>query len=51
MKAILRTWNLATATFFDKMVDISENHDFSKGPYQDTIPFSVASNQEIIPID
>jgi len=50
MKAILRTYNKETLVS-DKIVDISDDHDFSNGPYVDTVPFSVGSNQTIIPIE
>ena len=33
------------------IVEILPGHDFSAGPYQDTIPFSVGSNQTIQPVE
>jgi len=50
MKAILRT-HLNETRFVDKIVDIDDNHDFAGGPYQDTVPFAVGSNQEILPLE
>lgn len=50
MKAILRTYHSETS-FTHKLVEIDENHDFANGPYQDTVPFSVGSNQSILPIE
>lgn len=47
--AILRTYY--KEKYHDTAVMIDEDHDFSGGPYQDTIPFPVGSNQEIVPID
>ena len=51
IKAILRTWDFRTATYTDKIVEIRENHVFTNGPYEDTVPFAVGSNQEILPLD
>jgi hypothetical protein len=51
MEAILRAYNMKTGGFEDKIVEISDNHDFSEGPYVDTVPFVVGSNQTIIPLD
>lgn len=50
MKAILRT-HFSETKLVDKIVDIDDKHNFVGGPYQDTVPFSVGSNQEIIPLD
>lgn len=50
MKAILRTYN-KEAIDHDKLVDIDDAHDFAQGPYQDTVGFSVGSNQSILPWD
>jgi hypothetical protein len=33
----------------DEIVEISAEHDFTKGPYQDTVGFAVGSNQTIFP--
>jgi hypothetical protein len=50
MKAILRTYhNEHSAT--DRVVEIDDNHEFYNGPYQDTVPFAVGSNQAILPIE
>ncbi len=47
MKAILRTYhNEHSAT--DRVVEIDDDHDFSNGPYQDSVPFAVGSNQTIL---
>ena len=48
MKAILRSWDTRESTYEDAIVEISDAHTFSDGPYVDTIPFSVGSNQEIL---
>ncbi|MBV6513914.1 MAG: hypothetical protein FMNOHCHN_03496 [Ignavibacteriaceae bacterium] len=50
MKAILRTYD-KDSHISDKIVEISDNHDFLDGPYADTVPFSVGSNQSILPLD
>lgn len=50
MKAILVTYNKDVSCETAE-VEIDVKHDFSKGPYQDTVPFSVGSNQNVIPID
>ena len=50
MKAILRT-HFSETRFVDKIVDIDDNHDFAGGPYQDTVPFAVGSNQEILQLE
>jgi len=31
----------------ERECEISSEHDFSKGPYQDTVGFAVGSNQDI----
>jgi hypothetical protein len=50
MKATLRTYhNEHYAT--DRAVEIDDNHDFSNGPYQDSVPFAVGSNQAILPLE
>lgn len=51
MKAILRTWDGPKATFEDRIVTVDNRHDFLNGPYADTVPFAVGSNQEILPIE
>jgi hypothetical protein len=33
------------------VVEIDDNHEFYNGPYQDTVPFAVGSNQAILPIE
>lgn len=50
MKAILRTYQ-QDEHVSDKVVEIDDSHNFNDGPYVDTIPFSVGSNQEIVPLD
>ena len=50
MTAILRTYQSET-TFTEELVEISDDHIFAYGPYQDTVPFSVGSNQEILPFE
>lgn len=49
MKALLITYGKEEVIQVDE-VEIDPKHDFSNGPHQDTIPFSVASNQDIVPI-
>lgn len=49
MKAILRTWIRETPA--DMVVEIDDTHDFALGPYQDSVPFAVGSNQEILQIE
>jgi hypothetical protein len=34
-----------------RRVLIAEDHDWAGGPYADTVPFSVGSNQYLIPDD
>jgi hypothetical protein len=51
IKATLRTWNNGDRSFTDSVVLIDRTHDFASGPYQDTVPFAVGSNQEVLPID
>ena len=34
-----------------RRVLISEDHDWAGGPYADTVPFAVGSNQYLIPDD
>jgi hypothetical protein len=48
MKAILRTYDHRDASYTDRVVEIDDNHDFSNGPYQDSVPFAVGSNQTIL---
>jgi hypothetical protein len=50
MKAILRTYHNET-NHTDEVVDIHDDHDFGGGPYQDTVPFAVGSNQSILAIE
>ena len=49
MKALLVTYDKEKIVETCE-VEISDLHDFSSGPYADTIPFSVGSNQNIIEI-
>lgn len=51
MKAILRTYTDKDGDFFDKIVEIDESHDFLNGPYADTVPFAVGSNQTILSLN
>ena len=46
MIAILRTHSRDGAS--DSLVEIADTHVFSDGPYTDTVPFAVGSNQEIL---
>lgn len=46
--ARLRTHH-AEGAHTDQLVSISADHDYSKGPHQDTVGFAVGSNQEILP--
>jgi hypothetical protein len=48
MKAILVTYD-GQSIESRQLVEISDNHDWSGGPYQDTVPFSVGSNQQLVP--
>ena len=50
MKAILRTYH-NELSFTDRVVEIDDDHDFGDGPYQDTVPFAVGSNQTILDLD
>ena len=50
MKAILRSY-LSEDQIIDKVVEIDDDHDFNDGPYVDTIPFAVGSQQNILPLD
>lgn len=50
MKAILRTWHREGEST-DQLVEIDDDHDWAGGPYQDTVHFSVGSNQEILELE
>jgi len=50
LEAILRTY-VSEGFYFDEIVLIDATHDFIGGPYQDTIPFAVGSNQEVLPVE
>jgi hypothetical protein len=50
MTAILRTY-ISENVFTEEMVEINDDHIFAYGPYQDTVPFSVGSNQSILPFE
>jgi len=50
MKAILRTFH-SELRFIDVLCEIADDHDWAQGPYQDTVPFSVGSNQTLFPVD
>lgn len=49
--AIWRRHNIRTGERFDMRVAISAEHDWSKGPYGNTVPFAVGSNEEILPVE
>jgi hypothetical protein len=48
MIAILRTY-LNETIISEELVEVDDDHIFAYGPYQSTVPFSVGSNQAIIP--
>jgi len=50
MKAVLVTYR-GEETAFKDVVEIDDNHNFADGPYVDTIPFAVGSNQSIQPME
>jgi len=50
MTAILRTY-ISESVFTEEMVQVDDDHIFAYGPYQDTVPFSVGSNQSILPFE
>jgi hypothetical protein len=50
MKAILRTYH-SEQKYTDQLVKIDDNHDWARGPYQDTAPFTVGSNQTILELE
>lgn len=50
MTAILRTY-LNERVICEEKVEIDDDHIFAYGPYQDTVPFSIGSNQSILPYD
>jgi hypothetical protein len=50
MTAVLRTYQ-GEDKIADKLVEISDDHNFADGPYGDTVPFAVGSNQAILPED
>lgn len=47
--AVLRTYQ-SNGGQTDQLCEVSADHDFSKGPYQDTVGFVVGSNQTIFPV-
>ena len=49
MKAILRTYQSET-DYSDRLVDVRDKSAFAD-PYGDAVPFSVGSNQKVIPCD
>jgi hypothetical protein len=52
MKALLITYNITTGDLDEsRLVDIDDDHNFANGPYQDSVPFSVGSNQTIVEIE
>jgi hypothetical protein len=50
MKAILKT-NVGESVTFEEIVEIHDDHIFCYGPHQETVPFVVGSNQEILPFE
>jgi len=50
MKAVLVTYN-GEMKESRVIVEISDDHNFADGPYADTVPFSVGSNQSIQPLE
>jgi hypothetical protein len=50
MKALLVTYNNEKLSEC-RLVDVADDHDFAGGPYQDSVPLAVGSNQAIIPAD
>jgi hypothetical protein len=48
-KAVLRTYLNNRGDFRDELVRVLRGHRFSDGPYVDTVPFAVGSNQAILP--
>lgn len=50
MTAILRTY-LNEKVIYEEKVEIDDDHIFAYGPHQDTVPFVVASNQDLIPFE
>ena len=50
MKAILISYDHERIIQVE-VVEISPDHAFSNGPYVDTVPFSVGSNQSIVEYD
>lgn len=50
MKAILKT-KAGEGIFFEEIVEIHDDHIFCYGPHQDTVPFKVNQNQEILPFE
>lgn len=52
MKAWLVTYNLQTQCLQERrLVEVADDHNFADGPYVDTVPFSVGSNQTVVPED
>ena len=49
--ALWRNYNESTGKILDRRVAISAAHVFSSGPYGDTVPFAVGSNEAILSID
>jgi hypothetical protein len=50
MKALLITYDQESLVE-SRLVDIHDDHNFADGPYQDSVPFSVGSNQTIVEIE
>ena len=50
MRAILRTYGCYFG-FDDSIVNIRDDHKFEEGPYVDTVPFPVGSNQSILSLE
>lgn len=50
MRAILITYEKEAVAGL-RLVIIADDHDWSKGPYADTVGFSLGSNQSLIPLE
>ncbi len=49
MKAFLRTYT-AEDRWTQRLVDVDDAHVFANGPYVETVPFAVGSNQAVLPV-
>jgi hypothetical protein len=50
MKALLITYKGEKKESIE-LADIADDHDWSGGPYQDTVPFPVGSNQQVVSLE